>query len=151
MESLARTNIAVELLPLLARLITEMTGEVPEELPVNHKCSYRSLGRWINFCDYAFLMETLRLEDAVFDKVYPNAQFAADSRRELASELEAHCERCDFCRAKRGADLALKAEVDEALVRDRVLLRSVLTSAAGKRSPGTLVTLALPVRPNRSD
>jgi hypothetical protein len=121
-----RSNIKDERLRLLARLIREVSGEDPEELVCNPKCSYKSLGRFISCCDYVFLTVTLRLADPVFSHFYPDIELSTEIRREFADALEAHCESCDPCRAKRGEDLALKAEVAEALTRDKTALREVI-------------------------
>lgn len=133
MQSLLNTANAVsELLPLLASLIREMTGADPEKLNTDSRCSHRTLGMWIGNCDYPFLMVTLQLDDFVFERVYPNLPMSEQIRRDLAEELEAHCDDCAYCGAKRAADLSLKEEVDRGFVEDKAGVQKALGKAIGQ-------------------
>ena len=134
MRSLNTADAVEDLSPLLARVIEKVTGALPDEMKCDRRCSYPTLGRWIDHCDYAFLMTTLQLDDSVFEHVYPELQFAEEERRELADEFDAHCDDCEACGAKRAADLVLKDELDRAFANDRRGLRKAIAETVENNS-----------------
>jgi hypothetical protein len=125
-------EIQEELLPLLESLIREVTGKMQIETVGTLKCSYPGLGRWILSLDFTLLMETLTLRDSVFNMEFPNVRVPVEQRKDLANMLSAHCNECEYCRAKRDEDLAWKSTVDTALREDREVIRTVLARAIGK-------------------
>jgi hypothetical protein len=74
----------------------------------NLTCSAPVLGRWINDCDFPFVMETLLLSDHVFKQEFPGIQLSEEERRFVAMELDAHSKTCGRCGAKRAEDEAWK-------------------------------------------
>lgn len=109
-----------------------MSGADPEHLNAGERCLNRTLGRWIENCDYAFLMVTLELDDFVFEQVYPDLPMSEQVRRDLADELQGHCDACACCGAKRAADLSLKDEVDRGFAEDKAGVRKALAKASSR-------------------
>jgi hypothetical protein len=126
-------DIEDELSPLLARLICEVVGKVPKQLVAHDKCSNPTLGKWIDNCDVPLLMETLALGDAIFKEEFPEIPLTAEQRKVVANTLEAQCERCEHCQAKRAEDLAWRSWVVQAIARDKSVVRKVLARAAGRK------------------
>lgn len=81
----------------------------------NLTCSSPVLGKWVNDCDFPFVMETLLLSDRVFKQEFPGIQLSEEERKLLARELDAHSKACARCGAKRAEDEALKDATGRAL------------------------------------
>jgi hypothetical protein len=74
----------------------------------NLTCSAPVLGKWINDCDFPFIIETLLLSDHVFKREFPGIQLSEEERKLFASELDAHSKACARCGANRAEDEAWK-------------------------------------------
>lgn len=81
----------------------------------NLTCSSPVLGKWVNDCDFPFVMETLLLSDRVFKREFPGIQLSEEERKLLARELDAHSKVCRRCGAKRAEDEAWKERTGAAL------------------------------------
>lgn len=125
-------DIHYDLEPLLRRLVREVTSQAPQQIS-NLQCSDPALGIWIINCDYVFLMDTLNVRDSVFNVRFPELRVPEEHRQEFANNLQAHCDDCEYCAAKRDEDVAWKARVDSAIETDKETILAVVARAAGKR------------------
>src|ERR687884_2286422 len=89
-----------DLTSLVSRLILDKENDAPSRLDAQEnalkelECTHPELGKWIDGCDFPFLIETLTLEDTVFSSEFPEVKLTAEERKEFANALEAHCETC---------------------------------------------------------
>lgn len=123
------TRVAPEtdLIELLARLICESNNEPPirrtgKDLP----CSEPNVGKWVQNCDFPFLMETLALPDHIFAQEFPGIELSQKERKAFAKTLEKHCSSCARCNAKQAEDIAWKLRVDETIVDNREAIGEAL-------------------------
>lgn len=129
----ARTVVETDFIELLARLISDGNEENPRERSGSDlKCSQPIFGRWIEDCDFPFLMETLALPDSVFKEEFPGILLTQEDRKIFAQTLEAHCTECARCHAKRTEDIEWKSRVEKAFAENKQLIGAVLSKAAGK-------------------
>ena len=70
----------------------------------NLTCSAPVLGKWINNCDFPYVMETLLLSDRIFKQEFPGIQLSEEERKLFARELDEHSKACARCWAKRAED-----------------------------------------------
>lgn len=116
-----------DFIELLARFICESDNDpairrTGKDLP----CSEPNLGRWIQDCDFPFLMDTLALPDNVFAGEFAGINLAQKEREAFAKTLEKHCSDCARCNAKQADDIAWKLRVDEAMVENREAIGEAL-------------------------
>jgi len=95
------------------------------------KCTKPDLGKWIDNCDFPFLIETLMLDHSIFVKEFPGIEFPEEERKSFARSLEAHCEDCVHCYLKRSYDLEWQSRVDRALTENRDAIRKTLAHHSG--------------------
>lgn len=129
----------VSLIALLSGLIHESDKDTPFQSGERGDalngltCSEpRRLGRWIESCDFPFLIETLMLDDHVFAKEFPCVTMTAAGRRDLANALEEHCETCPRCGWKRAADLEWQARVNRAVTENKRLIGEAIARTLGR-------------------
>ena len=128
-----------DLIMLLSSLIldkddTASQSSAQENLLKDLKCTDAELlGRWIDNCDFPFLIETLALDAATFSKEFPGAQLTVEARKEFANALEAHCETCERCHLKRAHDLEWQSKVSRAFAENKQVIGKTMASAAGKK------------------
>lgn len=72
------------------------------------------LGKWVNDCDFPFVIETLLLSDRVFNQEFPGIRLSEEERKLFARELNAHSKACERCGAKRAEDEAWKEPTGKA-------------------------------------
>jgi hypothetical protein len=121
-----------DLSAFLNKLIQVQTGATPQIKDASPDCTRAAFGKWIDNCDFPFLIDTLGLGDAVFAHVFPEVQLSLVERKGLANALEAHCESCGHCREKRTADLAWKSRMERVFAENKKIIRKVLARAVGK-------------------
>ena len=95
-------------------------------------CTKPDLGKWIDQCDFPFLIETLMLDHTIFVKEFPGIEFPEKERKAFARSLEAHCEDCAHCFLKRSYDLEWQSRVDTALNENRTAIGKALTQHTGR-------------------
>jgi hypothetical protein len=128
-----------ELIALLSGSIIEREDDTPSRLSTQEdalkdsKCIEPRLGRWIDSCDFPFLIETLALDDTVFSQEFPNVKLEAAERKRFANDLEAHCEVCTHCHLKRAYDLEWQSRVKRAFADNKQAAGEIITRAIGKR------------------
>ena len=113
------TRVAPEtdFIELLARLICESDNNTPIRRAGNDlPCSEPYVGRWVQDCDFPFLMDILALPDKVFVREFPGIALSQKEREAFANTLEKHCSDCARCNAKQAEDIAWMLRVDEAIV-----------------------------------
>ena len=93
-------------------------GGTAERRPIV-TCSAPVLGRWINDCDFSFVMEILVLSDRVFKQEFPGIKLSEEERKLFARELDAHSKACARCGAKRAADEAYKERAEKVLASNK--------------------------------
>ena len=94
--------------PLKLIFISEIAGaNTKRRTGSDLQCSQPILGKWINDCDFPFLMETLALPDSVFHQEFPGIRLTHRERKIFANTLKAHCKECARCGAKRAEDVSL--------------------------------------------
>ena len=109
-------QVQTDLIQLLARLIAASDKGPPAKRTGNDlSCSNPTLGKWIDDCDFPFLMETLALPDEVFECEFPEIRLSHQERETFAQSLNGHCKECARCHAKRAEDLEWVSCVDKAL------------------------------------
>lgn len=95
-----------------------------QQITNNLTCSSPVLGKWVNDCDFPFIMETLLLSDQVFKQEFQGIHLSEDERKLFARELDAHSKACARCRTKRAEDEAWKERTGKALAkRGQVMVR----------------------------
>lgn len=130
------TRVAQEtdFIELLARLICESNDSDPlirrtgKDLP----CSEPNVGKWIQDCDFPFLMDTLALPDSVFCREFPEIALSQKEREAFAKTLDKHCSDCAPCNAKQVEDIAWKFRVDEAIADNRGAISEALAKTVVK-------------------
>jgi hypothetical protein len=133
------TTTEVGLIALLSGLIHERDNDAPIQSSEQGDalkgltCSEPRLGRWIEGCDFPFLIETLMLDERVFGKEFPDVAMTADERREVANALEEHCETCPRCGWKRADDLEWQARVHRTIAENKQLIGEAIARAAGQQ------------------
>jgi hypothetical protein len=85
------------------------------------------LGRWIDDCDFPFLMATLALPDEVFSREFPDIPLSLNDRQAFAGVLQAHSRECAHCHAKKTEDIEWKQRVDKAIDKNKQLVGAWLT------------------------
>jgi hypothetical protein len=130
------TRVAVEadFIQLLARLISESDDDDPpiERTGKDLTCSQPALGRWIDDCDFPFLMDTLALSDRIFAREFPGIRLSQEEREAFAKVLETHCQECARCHAKQAEDIEWKSRVEKAFAENKQGVGELLVKAAGK-------------------
>jgi hypothetical protein len=136
-ENVMETRVAVkaDLVELLARLISG--SDDGDDPPIRRTgkdltCSQPVLGRWIDDCDFPFLMDTLALPDTVFGKEFPGIRLSQGDREAFAKALNTHCKECARCHAKQVEDIEWKLRVEKAFAENKQSIGTVLGKAAGK-------------------
>jgi hypothetical protein len=81
----------------------------------NVRCTSPVLGRWINDCDFLFVMETLLLSDRVFKQEFPGIKLSEEERKFFATKLDAHSNVCARCVVKRAEDKAWQERTGKTL------------------------------------
>ncbi len=124
-----RVALEADFIQLLARLISENDdGDPPfKGTGKNLTCSQPVLGRWIDDCDFSFLMETLALPEHVFNHEFPEIPLSLEDRQAFASVLEAHSRECAHCHAKKTEDIQWKQRVDEVIGKNKRMIGAWLT------------------------
>ena len=128
-----------DLVALLSSLIIDKENDTVSRLNAQEialkelKCMHPELGKWINDCDFPFLIETLVLEDAIFFGEFPDVKLTAEERKEFANALEAHCENCAHCHLKRAYDLEWQSRVNRAFAENKQVIGKAIAHAAGKK------------------
>lgn len=137
---ITQENMEEALFTLLAKLIVEKDDDTPSRLKAQKealkelKCSKPALGRWIERCDYPFLIETLSLDDVTFGSEFPGILLPVAERNRFIEELKAHLdEPCCRCHLKASYDLEWQARVDKALFENKALIAKAIGHTAGKR------------------
>ena len=126
------------LLTLLSSLIVEKDEDAPFRLKEQRtklsetKCTKPELGKWIDNCDFPFLIETLMLDQTIFVKEFPGIEFPEEERKSFTRSLEAHCEDCVHCYLKRSYDLEWQSRVDRALAENRDAIGNALVHRSGR-------------------
>lgn len=127
-----KTSVALgaDFIQLLAHLISESDDNDPpfKRTGKNLTCSQPVLGRWIEDCDFPFLMETLALPDHVFSREFPEILLSLEDRQAFASVLQTHSHECAHCHAKKTEDIEWKQRVDKALDQNKRLLGAWLAN-----------------------
>lgn len=125
-----KTRVALEtdFAQLLARLIGESDDDDPpfERTGKELTCSQPVLGRWIDDCDFPFLMETLALPDHVFSQEFPEIKLSHRDREAFAKVLNSHCKECARCNAKQAEDIAWRHRVEKVIVKNKETIAAVL-------------------------
>lgn len=133
------TNLENDFIKLLSSLIQEKNDDASARLSGQENgledlaCTAPALGKWIDNCDYPFLVETLLLNDAIFSQEFPGVQLSAAERKEFSNTLEGHCDACLRCRAKKSSDLDWKARVDNAFAENKEIIGKAIARAVGKK------------------
>jgi hypothetical protein len=128
-----KVDLEIDFIELLTQLISEKDNQNPEERNVRDlKCSQPVLGRWIDGCDFPFLMDTLALADGVFSQEFPGIELTQNERKEFARSLEDHCQECARCHAKQAEDIAWKLQIETAFAENKRAIGKALGQAAGK-------------------
>lgn len=129
-----RVALEADFIQLLARLIAESDdGEPPiERTGKDLTCSQPILGRWIDDCDFPFLIETLSLPDDIFDQEFPGIRLSQQEREAFAETLETHCKECARCYAKQAEDIAWKSRVERAFAQNKEAIGDFLAGTARK-------------------
>lgn len=126
-----KTRVALEtdFVQLLARLIGESDDDDPpiEQTGKGLTCSQPTLGRWIDECDFPFLMETLALPDSVFSQEFPEIKLSHKDRQSFAKTLTTHCKECARCNAKQAEDIAWKLRVEKVMANNKEAIGAILT------------------------
>ena len=138
---ITQEDMEKDLFSLLSKLIIEKDDDTPSRLKAQKealkelKCSKPALGRWIERCDYPFLIETLSLDDATFAGEFPGILLPAASRSKFIEELRAHLEDepCRRCFLKASYDLEWQARVEKVLFENKALVAKAIGHGAGKR------------------
>jgi hypothetical protein len=126
------------LLTLLSTFIVERDEDAPFRLKEQQtklsetKCTKPDLGKWVDNCDFPFLIETLMLDHTIFVKEFPGVEFPEDERKNFARSLEAHCEDCAHCHLKRSYDLEWQSRIDRALTENRTEIGKALAHHVGR-------------------
>jgi hypothetical protein len=130
------TTVAVEadFIQLLARLISETDDGAPPFRRTGNDltCSLPALGKWVERCDYPFLMDTLALSDNVFGQEFPGIPLSQKDRAAFAKTLDRHCTECAHCHAKKTEDMAWKARVDKAITKNKKAIGDALARTVSK-------------------
>jgi hypothetical protein len=131
------TRVAMEadFIQLLARLIAESDDCDPpiQRSGKDLSCSQPALGRWIDDCDFPFLMDTLALPDSVFGQEFPEIPLSQAKRAAFAKTLETHCQECARCHAKQAEDIEWKLRVDRAFAENKQIIATLLPNATRKQ------------------
>ena len=129
-----RVALETDFIQLLARLISEDHGDDPpiERTGKDLICSQPILGKWVDECDFPFLIETLALPDHVFTEEFPGLQLSRQDRQTFAQILETHCKECARCHAKQAEDIEWKLRVEKAFAKNKRSIASALARAVGK-------------------
>jgi hypothetical protein len=121
-----------DFIELLARLICESDDDPPRRIGKDLPCSEPNVGKWIQDCDFPFLMYTLALPDSVFMREFPGIALSHKKREAFAKTLEKHCSDCARCNAKQAEDIAWKLRVDEAIADHREAIGEALAQTVVK-------------------
>jgi hypothetical protein len=89
-------------------------------------CSQPILGKWINDCDFPFIMKALALGDNVFKQEFPAIDLTHEERRMFAKQLDAHANECARCAMKRAEDDAWHRWAKGAFIEHRQKIVQVL-------------------------
>jgi hypothetical protein len=131
-------RIMDNLLTVLSTLIVEKDEDAGFRLKeqqtnlANTKCTKPDLGKWIDNCDFPFLIETLMLDHTIFVKEFAGIEFPEEERKTFARSLEAHCEDCVHCHLKRSYDLEWQNRVNSALTENRTEIGKALAHHGGR-------------------
>lgn len=124
------TRVALEagFLELLVRLIGESDDNDPpcQRTGESLSCSQPLIGRWIDDCDFPFLMDTLALPDSVFSEEFPGIRLSHEEREAFARLLKMHCTECARCNAKQAEDVAWKVRVDKIIAKNKHTIAAIL-------------------------
>lgn len=133
-------NMNTKLVELLSKLIAETDDDTryrfraQQEALDELKCTQPPLGKWIESCDYSFLMDTLNLSDRIFAKEFPDMRLPFAERKRFAEELSRHCEDdCARCHLKKMYDLQWESCVDKAIAENREEIGKAIGYAVGKK------------------
>jgi hypothetical protein len=126
--------VQTDFIQLLARLIAASDkGQPPTKRTGNDlSCSQPALGKWIDDCDFPFLMETLALPDEVFEREFPGIRLSHQERETFAQTLNSHCKECARCHAKRAEDLEWESRVDKAFAENKETIGEFFSDIPGK-------------------
>lgn len=128
-----RVAPGTDFIELLARLICESDDPPIQRAGKVLPCSEPNVGRWVQDCDFSFLMDTLALPDNVFVREFPGIALSQKEREAFAKTLEKHCSDCARCNAKQAEDIAWKLRVDEAIVENREAIGEALAQTVVER------------------
>jgi len=125
-----KTRVALEtdFVHLLARLIGASDDDDPpiERTGKELTCSQPVLGRWIDDCDFPFLMETLALPDRVFSQEFPEIKLSHKDRETFAKVLTTHCKECARCNAKQAEDIAWRLRIKKVIAKNKEAIGAAL-------------------------
>src|ERR1041384_1093984 len=134
-----RNDIQQKAFALFAELFFAQEANVQSRLAAEEdpgkdlKCDQPELGKWIDACDFPFLIETLVLDTKIFAEEFPDVLLTAEERKEFAHALEAHCETCPRCSWKRTCDLQWQAQVDRAIAENKQVISRAIIRAMRKK------------------
>ena len=119
---------------LLARLLGESDDNDPpfQRTGKDLSCSQPLIGRWIDDCDFPFLMDTLALPDDVFSQEFPGILLSHEEREAFARLLKTHCTECARCNAKQAEDIAWKVRVDKVIAKHKHTIGAILADETHK-------------------
>ncbi len=127
------TRVAVEtgFIELLTRLIAESDGGDPpiQRTGKDLTCSEPTLGKWLDDCDFPFLMETLALPDDVFCQQFPGIRLSQEDRKAFAGLLEKHSTECARCHAQKTEAIEWAMRVDKAFAENKQTIGDLLINA----------------------
>lgn len=135
-----REEMEKDLITLLSKSVLEKEDDVPYRLSAQAaalneiQCTNPDLGRWIDACDFPFLIETLMLDPEVFSGEFPGVNLTVDERKSLADALELHCESCPRCHLKRAYDLEWQSRIKRAIAENKQAIGKALSKPGGKNS-----------------
>lgn len=131
-------EMGAELIGTLSRFIKGGDDDTPfrpaaqEAELKSRECYEPRLGEVIARLDFPFLIETLMLNDAVFNAEFPGLALTAEERKGLANDLERHCEDCPRCGLARAYDLEWQSRVDGALAENKAAVGHAIARALGE-------------------
>jgi hypothetical protein len=126
------------LITLLSKLVRGKDEDATDRLIAQENaleglvCTAPELGKWIDACDFPFLIETLMLNEAIFIEEFPDVRLTAEERKQFANTLELHSEACERCHSKRSNDLEWQSTVNRAFAENKEVIGEAIGRSNGK-------------------